>query len=127
MDEVAEISPLTQLALLRVIQDRQFERVGGEKTITTDVRILAATNKHLAEMVGKGLFREDLYYRLNVVRLEVPSLRQRVEDIPFLANHFLSQHREKLGKNHLRLLPGSPKPPFDLFLARQRAGVAQRH
>ena len=99
LDEVAEISPLTQLALLRVIQDRQFERVGGEKTITTDVRILAATNKRLSDMVDKGLFREDLYYRLNVVRLEVPSLRQRVEDIPFLANHFLSQHREKLGKN----------------------------
>lgn len=98
LDEVAEISPLTQLALLRVIQDRQFERVGGEKTITTDVRILAATNKHLSEMVDKKLFREDLYYRLNVVRLEVPSLRHRVEDIPFLANHFLSLHRDKLGK-----------------------------
>jgi len=98
LDEVADISPLTQLALLRVIQDRQFERVGGEKTVTTDVRILAATNKHLAEMVKRGQFREDLYYRLNVVRLEVPALRQRLEDIPFLANHFLGLYREKLGK-----------------------------
>jgi DNA-binding NtrC family response regulator len=98
LDEVAEISPLTQLALLRVIQDRQFERVGGEKTITSDVRILAATNKRLSKMVKEGQFREDLYYRLNVVRLEVPALRQRSEDIPFLSNYFLRSHCEKLGK-----------------------------
>ena len=98
LDEIAEISPLTQLTLLRVIQDRQFERVGGERTITADVRVLAATNKPLAGMVEKGLFREDLFYRLNVVRLEVPSLRQRPEDIPFLANSFLTSQTEKLGK-----------------------------
>ncbi len=98
LDEVADISPLTQLALLRVIQDRQFERVGGEKTLTADVRIVAATNKRLARQVERGLFREDLYYRLNVVRLEVPALRQRPEDIPFLCNLFLKKHREKLGK-----------------------------
>ena len=101
LDEIAEISPLTQLALLRVIQDRQFERVGGEKTITADVRILAATNKPMSEMVAKGLFREDLYYRLNVVRLEVPSLRDRPEDIPFLAHYFLRTHSEKVGKTIL--------------------------
>ncbi|MBU2518224.1 MAG: sigma-54 dependent transcriptional regulator, partial [Proteobacteria bacterium] len=98
LDEIAEISPLTQLALLRVIQDRQFERVGGEKTLSVDVRLLAATNKPLAGMVAKGLFREDLFYRLNVVRLEVPALRQRPEDIPFLANSFLSNQSEKLNK-----------------------------
>ncbi|MCB2186530.1 MAG: sigma-54 dependent transcriptional regulator [Deltaproteobacteria bacterium] len=98
LDEVAEISPLTQLTLLRVIQDRQFERVGGEKTLEVDVRIVAATNKKLTEMVDRGLFREDLFYRLNVVRLEVPPLRERPEDIPFLANHFLTTHVEKLGK-----------------------------
>jgi len=98
LDEIAEISPLTQLALLRVIQDRQFERVGGEKTITANVRIVTATNKSLREQVEKGLFREDLYYRLNVVRLEVPALRRRPEDIPFLANYFLRSHGEKLGK-----------------------------
>ncbi|WP_044351066.1 sigma-54-dependent transcriptional regulator [Dethiosulfatarculus sandiegensis] len=98
LDEVAEISPLTQLALLRVIQDRQFERVGGEKTINCDVRIIAATNKPLADMVSQGLFREDLYYRLNVVRIEVPALRERPEDIPFLSNYFLSQQRDRLGK-----------------------------
>jgi len=98
LDEVAEISPLTQLALLRVIQDRQFERVGGEKTLTADVRILAATNKSLSDMVEQGRFREDLFYRLNVVRLVVPSLRQRPEDIPFLAHYFLRSQRERLGK-----------------------------
>ncbi|BEQ15255.1 sigma-54-dependent transcriptional regulator [Desulfoferula mesophila] len=98
LDEIAEISPLTQLTLLRVIQDHQFERVGGEKTLTVDVRVLAATNKPLAGMVEKGLFREDLFYRLNVVRLEVPSLRTRPEDIPFLANSFLNSQAEKLGK-----------------------------
>ncbi|MFH1060964.1 MAG: sigma-54 dependent transcriptional regulator [Pseudomonadota bacterium] len=98
LDEVAEISPGTQLALLRIIQDREFERVGGEQTLAADVRIVAATNKQLREMVDRGLFREDLYYRLNVVRLEVPPLRQRAEDIPFLANHFLRAQAEKLAK-----------------------------
>ncbi len=99
LDEIAEISPLTQLALLRVIQDRQFERVGGEKTLDADVRIVTATNKPLRQQVERGLFREDLYYRLNVVRLEVPPLRRRPEDIPFLANFFLRAHSEKLGKS----------------------------
>ena len=98
LDEVAEISPLTQLALLRVLQDKQFERVGGEQTLTADVRILAATNKVLAEAVEQGTFREDLYYRLNVVRLMVPPLRERPDDIPFLINTFLQSHCEKLGK-----------------------------
>ena len=98
LDEVADISPLTQLALLRVIQDRQFERVGGEQTLTADVRIVAATNKRLGRQVEQGLFREDLYYRLNVVRLEMPALRQRPEDIPFLCNLFLQKYRDKLGK-----------------------------
>jgi DNA-binding NtrC family response regulator len=98
LDEVAEISPLTQLALLRVLQDRQFERVGGEKTLTADVRIVAATNKKLIEQVERGAFREDLYYRLNVVHLEAPALRKRPEDIPFLCNFFLKEQREKAGK-----------------------------
>lgn len=98
LDEVAEISPLTQLALLRVIQDREFERVGGEQTLAADVRIVAATNKVLKEMVDRAQFREDLYYRLNVVRLEVPPLRVRAEDIPFLANFFLRSQAEQLGK-----------------------------
>ncbi len=98
LDEVGDISPLTQLALLRVIQDRQFERVGGEKTITVDVRIIAATNRPLKELVERGEFREDLFYRLNVVRLELPPLRERPEDIPFLANYFLQMYTERLGK-----------------------------
>ncbi len=99
LDEVAEISPLTQLALLRVLQDRQFERVGGEETLSADVRVLAATNKPLKEMVDRDQFREDLYYRLNVVRVEVPPLRERPEDIPFLANYFLHRQAQKAAKD----------------------------
>lgn len=98
LDEVAEISQLTQLSLLRVIQDRQFERVGGEKTLTADVRILAATNKKLEKQVELGLFREDLYYRLNVVKLDIPPLRLRQDDIPFLASNFLRAQRDALNK-----------------------------
>ena len=77
-----------QVKLLRVLQEREFERVGGSQTIKVDIRILAATNRNLAESVARGAFREDLYYRLNVIHLEIPPLRQRVGDVPLLANHF---------------------------------------
>ena len=89
LDEVSEMSLTMQVKLLRVLQEREFTRVGGEKTIQVDVRIIAATNKDLPELIGQGKFREDLYYRLNVVDLEIPSLRKRREDVPLLAQHFL--------------------------------------
>jgi two-component system response regulator HydG len=89
LDEVSEMSLTMQVKLLRVLQEREFTRVGGEKTIQVDVRVIAATNKDLSDLIGKGKFREDLYYRLNVVGLEIPSLRQRREDVPLLAQHFL--------------------------------------
>jgi len=89
LDEVSEMSLTMQVKLLRVLQEREFTRVGGEKTIQVDVRVIAATNKDLPELIGKGEFREDLFYRLNVVDMEIPSLRQRREDIPLLAQHFL--------------------------------------
>ena len=89
LDEVSEMSLTMQVKLLRVLQEREFTRVGGEKTIQVDVRVIAATNKDLPELIGKGKFREDLYYRLNVVDLEIPPLRQRREDVPMLAQHFL--------------------------------------
>lgn len=89
LDEVSEMSLTMQVKLLRVLQEREFTRVGGEKTIPVDVRVIAATNKDLPELIGKGEFREDLFYRLNVVDLEIPYLRQRREDIPLLALHFL--------------------------------------
>jgi two-component system response regulator HydG len=89
LDEVSEMSLTMQVKLLRVLQEREFTRVGGEKTIPVDVRIIAATNKDLPELISKEQFREDLYYRLNVVDLEIPSLRKRREDVPLLAQHFL--------------------------------------
>lgn len=95
LDEIGETSATMQAKLLRVIQEREIQRVGGDETLNVDVRILAATNKNLEEEVEKGGFREDLYYRLNVVTLKVPPLRERQEDIPLLAQHFLKQYAEK--------------------------------
>ncbi len=91
LDEIGEIDPSTQIKLLRVLQEREFERVGGEKTIKTDVRVIAATNRDLEEEIRKGRFREDLYYRLNVVNIQVPPLRERKEDIFLLSTSFLNE------------------------------------
>jgi two-component system response regulator HydG len=89
LDEVSEMSLMMQVKLLRALQEREFNRVGGEATIQVDVRVIAATNKNLLEQINTGAFRDDLYYRLNVVELAVPSLTERKEDIPLLAQHFL--------------------------------------
>jgi len=98
LDEISEISLELQAKLLRVLQDGQFERLGSPKTIKVDVRIVAATNRNLLDEVKKGRFREDLYYRLNVFPLKVPSLRERLEDIPMLVWEFLREFNEKMGK-----------------------------
>ncbi|HIS14776.1 MAG TPA: sigma-54-dependent Fis family transcriptional regulator [Candidatus Ornithospirochaeta stercorigallinarum] len=98
LDEIGEINPSTQVKILRVLQEREFERVGGEKTIKVDVRVIAATNRNLLEEVKKGAFREDLYYRLNVVHIEVPPLRERKEDIELLALNFLDQFNKEDGR-----------------------------
>ena len=90
LDEIGEIDQSTQIKLLRVLQEREFEKVGGEKTISVDVRVIAATNRNLEEEIKAGRFREDLYYRLNVVHLEVPPLRDRKEDLFLLATDFLN-------------------------------------
>ncbi|MGD8449482.1 MAG: sigma-54 dependent transcriptional regulator [Desulfobacterales bacterium] len=95
LDEIGETSSAMQAKLLRVIQEREIQRVGGEETLSVDVRILAATNRNLEEDVKKGKFREDLYYRLNVVMLNIPPLRDRQDDIPLLAHHFLEKYAEK--------------------------------
>ncbi len=92
LDEIGEISPSVQVKLLRFLQEQEFERVGGTKTLSVDVRILAATNRDLAAAVEQGSFREDLYYRLNVVSIEMPALRDRPSDIPLLAAHFLERY-----------------------------------
>lgn len=92
LDEVGEVPAVMQSKLLRVLQDRQFERVGGTETLEVDVRVIAATNRPLRRLVKKGIIREDLYYRLNVVRVELPPLAERAEDIPLLAAHFLQKY-----------------------------------
>jgi len=98
LDEVGEIPPETQLALLRVLQEHEFERVGGNQTIPVDVRVLAATNKDLRAAVGDGTFRQDLFYRLNVVPIQVPALRDRVDDIPLLVEYLVDRYAKKAGK-----------------------------
>jgi len=117
LDEIGEIPPPAQIKLLRVLQTRKFERVGGEKTISVDVRVLAATNKDLMREVEKGNFREDLFYRLNVIPLILPPLRDRRNDIPLLALHFLrrfaAERRKDLreiGSGAMRLLLDYPWP-----------------
>lgn len=98
LDEIGEIDMSTQVKILRVLQEREFERVGGEKTIRVDVRLIAATNRDLASEVKKGNFREDLFYRLNVVHIEVPPLRERKEDIELLTINFLDEFNKEDGR-----------------------------
>lgn len=95
LDEIGELSANLQVKLLRVLQEKTFERVGGEKTITANIRIIAATNKHLEDEAKAGRFREDLYYRLNVLYLHLPPLRERIEDIRLLAGHFIKKYADE--------------------------------
>jgi DNA-binding NtrC family response regulator len=99
LDEIGDISPATQVLLLRFLQDHCFERVGGEKPIEADVRVLAATNRDLHRLAEAGRFRDDLYYRLNVISIHLPLLRERREDIPLLAVHFLKKYNLKEDKH----------------------------
>ena len=113
LDEIGEVSPPTQILLLRVLQDHRFERVGGEETLEVDVRVIAATNKNLTEEMKKGTFREDLYYRLNVIPIFVPPLRERIDDISLLASYFL----QKISQEKRREFTGFSPEVMEIFLA----------
>ncbi len=105
LDEVGEMSPWTQVKLLRTLQDRKVRRVGGTEEFPIDVRIIGATNQDLKKRIEEGKFREDLFYRLNVISLELPPLRDRKEDIPLLVSHFLSKYCDKMGRDMKRMAP----------------------
>jgi DNA-binding NtrC family response regulator len=105
LDEVGEMSPWTQVKLLRALQERKVRRVGGADEIAVDVRIIAATNLDLKKRITEGKFREELFYRLNVISVDMPPLRKRVEDIPILIAHFLQKYCDKMGKRPKRFTP----------------------
>jgi two-component system, NtrC family, response regulator PilR len=105
LDEISEMSTMMQVKLLRVLQERKFRRVGGTEEIDADIRIIAATNRDLTKVVADGVFREDLYYRINVIPIHLPPLRERREDITPLAEHFVAKYREVIGKPITGLTP----------------------
>jgi two-component system response regulator HydG len=107
LDEIGEIPPATQVKLLRVLQEGEVKRVGSNDTLRVDVRVVAATNSDLQEGMKRGSFREDLFYRLNVISIQLPPLRERREDIPLLAYHFLRKYSERMGKKIERIAPDS--------------------
>jgi DNA-binding NtrC family response regulator len=106
LDEIATMSPALQSKLLRVLQEREFEPLGSERTQKVDVRVIAATNRDLRALVSDGRFQEDLYYRLNVIPIHIPPLRERREDIPVLVEHFITKHAQRAGKRIDGIAPG---------------------
>jgi Nif-specific regulatory protein len=103
LDEIGDLSPTTQIKLLRVLQEREFERVGGTVTLKTDVRVIAATNRNLEELISQGKFRQDLYYRLNVISIHIPPLRERKTDIPLLVDYFIDKYSKANRKKIKRI------------------------
>ena len=127
LDEIGEVAPALQAKLLRVLQEREFYRVGGTKPIRVDIRVVAATNKDLAAEVAAGRYRQDLYYRLNVVSFIMPSLRDRKPDIPLLAQHFVDRFSRKCKRAVKGVSPEALACDDQLFLARQRSRVGECH
>jgi len=109
LDEIATISPKMQIELLRVLETKSFVRVGGNKEITSDFRVICATNRDLGSMVRSGTFREDLYYRLNVVNINIPPLRERVDDIPLLVSHFIRKYCTSMSRDMITIEPAALK------------------
>ena len=105
LDEIGELPPFLQVKLLRVVQEKTFRRIGGTEDVKVDVRIISATNQDLAQKVKNGGFREDLYYRLNVIPVEIPPLRERNEDIPLLTNYFIEKYSKEFGKEIKKISP----------------------
>src|SRR5207302_2072255 len=103
LDEIGTMSPALQSKLLRVLQEREFEPLGSERTEKVDLRVIAATNRDLRQMVADGKFQEDLFYRLNVIPIEIPPLRERREDIPALVDHFVRKHSQRIGRRIERI------------------------
>ncbi|MBI5213994.1 MAG: sigma-54-dependent Fis family transcriptional regulator [Nitrospirae bacterium] len=103
LDEIGEMQSILQVKLLRVLQERSFERIGGTRIVNVDVRIVAATNQDLEEAVSRGRFREDLFYRLNVIPINIPPLRERTEDIPLLCDYLIKKHADRFGRNPIRI------------------------
>jgi two-component system response regulator AtoC len=126
LDEIGEIDATIQVKLLRFLGERTFERVGSNKTLTADVRLIAATNKNLEELVKAGAFREDLFFRLRVVEISLPPLRERTGDIPLLAQSFCASSRRKTASGE-RFHGGRARMADELFVAGQRARVAHGH
>jgi len=109
LDEIGDMKPALQAKLLRVLESQQFYRVGGTQPVSVDVRVIAATNKNLEDAVANGEFRQDLYYRLKVIGLRMPALREQREDIPLLARHYLAQFAEEYGKTAKQLTTEAAK------------------
>lgn len=109
LDEIGDMSLTTQTKLLRVLQEKEFERIGGKETIKVDIRLLAATNKDLTEEIRRGKFREDLYYRLNVVEIAIPPVRERMSDLEPLTASFLDEFKKKYNRPNLHLTPEGKK------------------
>jgi two-component system response regulator PilR (NtrC family) len=112
LDEIGEMSAVMQVKLLRVLQERRFRRVGALDELTADIRVIAATNQDLTKAVAEGRFREDLFYRINVIPIALPPLRERREDIPLLADHFLAKYSEQMSKD----ISGVSREAMDLLL-----------
>ena len=127
LDEIGEMSPMMQVKLLRVLQERKFRRLGGTEEVEANIRIIAATNRDLSKMVAAGDFREDLFYRINVIPVKLPPLRERQDDIQALAEHFVEKYAAQMKKELHGISGAAMTLPAQLPLAGQRPRAGERH